>query len=136
MTTDILSNDVKHLSRSDFSRCGSLLNYKSGVSVVMFYVSSSRFCQTFAPDYKKLSKMCSADCNVLCVNMEQGTNNSLFSLSSNYPYDISNFPTIIVFFNGDPCSVYLKERTADALYNYLRILNNKQQCTFNFVPCE
>jgi hypothetical protein len=130
--------EVPHLTRADFSPCGSLKNYKSGVAVVMFCTPSSRFCQSFSQEYLSLYKMCSANnkCQIFVVNMEQGTNNALISMSSKFPYDIANFPTIVIYYNGDPCSVYLEERTASSLFSKIQSMTDKGQCKFKFVPCE
>lgn len=136
MTSDIFSSDVPRLNRSDFSPCGSLKTHKNGVSAVLFYLSSNRFCQTFAPEFKKLVGMCSGICETFAVNMEQGTNNALLSMSSKFPYDISNYPTIVIYFDGEPCSVYLGVRSADSLLNSLKSITTRNQCKFEYKPCE
>ena len=133
---DILSSNIPHLTRTDFSPCGSLTRYTSGVATVLFYTNSSRFSQTFIPEYEKLPAMCDGNCQALAVNMDQGTNNAIYSMSTKFPYTITNFPTVVLYFNGDPCSIYLGERTASSLFSQIKTITNKQQCKFKFVPCE
>jgi thiol-disulfide isomerase/thioredoxin len=136
------SEYVSRLSASDFSSCGSLVDpkYKSLTTVILFYVPECRFCQSFATELTKFSKIYSSRLGVsaAAVDMSLTDNNTLIESSKNFPYKLGQvYPTIMIYYKGNPCSSYTSVRSASALVNFItRNIGVGKPCGFKFVPCE
>lgn len=134
------STSVKQITANNFSGCGSLgSDFKNGTTVVFFYIPECRFCQEFAPEFSNFADNYASKLGskAVAVNMSSGNNNSLISMSSNFSYSLGKvWPTIIVFYNGNPCSSYTGPRTAQSLASFISKTTSTQTCNFKFVPCE
>jgi len=134
------ASSVQQLTTNDFTSCGSLgSHFGKGTTVVFFYIPESRFCQEFAPEFSNFSDNYAASLGsrAVAVNMSSGNNNSLIGMSSNFSYTLGKvWPTIIVFYNGNPCSAYTGPRTAKGLASFISSTTSSQTCNFKFVPCE
>jgi len=136
MTTanDILKN-VPKLIDSDFTTCGSLPN-KTGVYPVLFYTSTCRFCRDFVPEFIKLSSHCSRrGGSAYAVNMEYGNNKTLADRSTKFPFDLAGYPTIVLYYNESPCSLYLGPRTVEKIIYEMNMKMTRQQCTLPIKTC-
>ena len=133
-------SSVKQITTNDFSRCGSLgSNFSKNTTVVFFYIPESRFCQEFASEFSNFADNYapSLGAKAVAVNMVAGNNNALIGMSSHFSYTLGKvWPTIIVFFNGNPCSSYSGPRTAKDLAAYISRTTSTQTCDFKFVSCE
>lgn len=133
------SSSVPQLTTNNFSSCGSLgSQFSKGTTVVFFYIPECRFCQEFAPEFSNFADnyASSLGSRAVAVNMSSGNNNSLIGMSTNFSYSLGKvWPTIIVFYNGNPCSAYTGPRTAKALASFISNTSSKT-CNFKFVPCE
>ena len=140
-TTLMPLNLVSRLSASDFANCGSLLGqYKTDTTVVMFYSTNCRFCQEFAIQLSNFSEKYADKLNTRVAAINISTNPTIVSMSKNFPYDIKTQPSVIVYFNGKPCSSYAgykTGRTAEDLAAFIQKINGPTQtCDFKFVPCD
>lgn len=135
------SSSVTQLTANNFSRCGALSgsSFSKGTTVVFFYIPECRFCQEFAPEFSNFSDnyASSLGSKAVAVNMSSGNNNSLIGMSSNFSYTLGQvWPTIIVFYNGHPCSSYSGPRTAKGLASFISNTTSTSTCSFKYVPCE
>lgn len=123
------------LTRANFSRCGSLLSshLSQGVSVVVFYSPGCRFCESFAPTLLKLKSQYGIQ--IGAVDMSSQTNNALISMASQFPFQIQGFPTIVIYYDGDPCSWYVGARDLETIRNTVEGISGKSQCSLRFTPC-
>jgi len=132
-------SSVQRISQNDFTACGSLKSrFSTGISVVFFYVPICRFCQEFAPELSNFSDNYASKLNsrVLAVDLSTVENKRLVSLSSNFSYTLGQvYPTVIIFYNGNPCSSYTGPRQAKYLAEFISRQSPKE-CEFKFVPCE
>lgn len=134
------TSSVRQITTNDFTSCGSLgPQFSKGTTVVFFYVPECRFCQEFAPEFSNFSDnyASSLGARAVAVNMAAGNNNSLIGMSNNFSYTLGKvWPTIIVFYNGNPCSSYTGPRTSKALSAFISNTTSNRTCDFKFVPCE
>jgi thioredoxin-like negative regulator of GroEL len=133
---------VPRLTVRDFSRCGSLGDkFGKGTAVVLFYVPESRFSQEFSSELANFAVDYAPklDTRTFAVNMSDGDNNRLIRMSSNFSYSLGKvWPTIIVFYNGNPCSSYSGPRTSQGLEEFISrtVTSSTSSCEFKFVPCD
>lgn len=134
---------VPRLSLNDFSSCGGLTSplFKSqNATVVMFYTPMCRFCQEFSGELTKFSTQYGKKINagVAVVDMSNPDNSPLVQMSKKFPYSIGElWPTVIIFYKGQPCSSYESSRTSSALNDYIiKNIGIGRECSFKFVPCD
>ena len=132
------SSSVPQLTKKDFKDCGSLQTHHSGVTVVFFYIPESRFCQEFAPEISNFSDNYSSKSNskAYAVNMSNSQNTPLIQMSKNFSYSLGQvWPTIMVYYKGNPCSSYTGPRTAEMLSNFINTISSDRSCDINFNNC-
>lgn len=122
----LLSNNVPRLTADNFASNGAITRpeYKSGIVVVLFYTPTCRFCIQLAPEYNKLAST-ATDYRVAAVDLS--SERSLMNYKS-LPYDLNKVPTVVIFKNGQPCSIYLGQRDAASLKSYVTDIRQTKQC--------
>ena len=136
------SSVVPRLSLSDFSSCGSLTapKFKTQTTVVLFYVPECRFCQDFSGELAKFVVQYASKigAGAAAVDMSHNNNSPLIAASSNFPYRLGDvWPTIIIFYQGKPCSVYNGPRSAEYVNDFIvKNIGIGKSCEFKFVPCD
>ena len=133
---------VPRLSPSNFSSCGSLVDpkFKTVTTVVFFYTQECRFCQETAFQVSKFDSQYADKIGAItaAIDLSVVENSSLIKASKNFSYKLGDiWPTIIIFYQGKPCSFYSGPRNAEALNDYIvKNIGIGKSCEFKFVPCD
>jgi hypothetical protein len=69
------------------------------------------------------------------VDMSSQTNNVLVDMASKFPFQINGYPTIVIYYDGEPCSWYIGSRDIKTLYEAVVGISGKSQCSLRFSPC-
>jgi hypothetical protein len=129
---------VNQLNINDFSSCGSISNasYTKGVCTVLFYIPNSKPCNDFIQEYNRFAENYAYNSNInpLSIDLGNGMNNRLISMSKNFPFNLLDFPTIIIYYDGSPCSAYMGRLTSQDLYAFASKVVDDKTC-FKFAPC-
>ncbi len=126
---------VKHLNVEDFKSCGSL-NNNTNNSVIFFYVPNCRFCFEFATEYLKFASMAKTiSVDAYAVDLTKNGNEKLITMARNFPYNLNTFPTIIIYYNGEPCSSYSDIRLAVKLFDFVNVLIGNKTCEYKPSKC-
>ena len=134
MTSDIPSS--LKINRGNFSQCGSLLSTQlsRGVSVILFYSPRCRYCESFAPVFLQLKQQYGIQLGA--IDMSDIQNNELSTMAaSKFPFQINGYPTIVIYYDGEPCSWYIGARDIKTLYEAVVGISGKSQCSLRFSPC-
>jgi thiol-disulfide isomerase/thioredoxin len=132
---------ISRLSNTDFSDKGDLVNvdFSSNLVIVHFFTPLSRFCQEFAPEFTKFSKLYGKEMGVLsaAVDLSLPENEILIQRSKQFPYCLGKYyPTIIIYKDGKPCTTYLSFRNADDIKKYISETIISKTCPMEYILCE
>lgn len=115
----VLSN-IKKLTLEDFTACGSLTRSDLKTkNFVLFYSSLCGHCKSFANIYADFNKQYGGEVGVFCMNINSSNNNIISMSQAGFPYNIKMYPTLTLYSNENPCSVYEGTRSVAALNNYI-----------------
>ncbi len=99
---------VAALTLQDFQRDGTIVAPRSnkGITFVMFYLPYCRICQETAVSFAMFGQQNTSAAQVAAVDVTSPTNLGIITHLDPAPFALSQFPTIVVFWNGWPCSVF------------------------------
>ena len=140
-----VSSNIPELNLFNFNSSGNISNNNSnlnyqGLSFVLFW--SKGCCQEEIKVFKQLY----SELNTINMNRQlplnffiyessKGTNSAIFSgVFEHAPYRIYGFPTVVVYYNGEFCSVYKRDNLPEAnqlaneLINYANKITQKSFC--------
>jgi hypothetical protein len=69
------------------------------------------------------------------VDMSISSNRELSDMASKFPFQINGYPTIVIYYDGEPCTWYIGARDAKTLYEAVVGISGKSQCSLRFSPC-
>lgn len=96
------------LTMQDFQQDGTLVHPSVNKSVcfVLFYLPYCRFCQEIAVPFSIFGQKNARNVKLAGVDVTSSSNLGIMTHLRSAPYALNAFPTIIVYYNGYPCSVY------------------------------
>jgi thioredoxin-like negative regulator of GroEL len=100
--------NIQALTIQDFQEDGTIVHpvVNKRVSFVFFYLPYCRFCQDMAGSFSQFSKQNSGTVTTAGVDVTAQSNLGIMTHLRSAPFALNMFPTVIVYFNGYPCSVY------------------------------
>jgi hypothetical protein len=115
------STIVKRITPADLSSTGDISD--TSLCVVFFYSPEGRFSYDFADQLTKLVYTYKINGYALDVSGENST--ALKSKNMKFSFNDSfQIPSIIVYLEGKQCINYTGERTADKLYEFLKLVTS------------
>lgn len=123
---------IYYLNVEDFGLNNDTLTHNiNGISLVMFYSQSCKFCSAFMPQYQTLPGSIIGVSFALCS--VDGRNNQLIKMSKSSSTPISGVPKFILYTDGIPYVEYTGQRNRQAVLSFLQDivvkLNQKQSFT-------
>jgi hypothetical protein len=96
------------LSIQDFQQDGTLVHpsVNKAVCFVLFYLPYCRFCQDFSVPFTIFGQNHASHVKLGAVDVTSQSNLGIMTYLRSAPYALNAFPTVIVYYNGYPCSVY------------------------------
>lgn len=108
----------KQLNYADFDACGGLKI--KGTSICVFYINGSLLSSGFQPVFKDVATDSKNQNVTFCTcNLSKGQNMKLVD-NKGFSYKIDFFPFIVIFYEGQPCSVYREARSKVEIEKALR----------------
>ena len=96
------------LSMQDFQRDGTLVapTVNKGIAFVLFYIPYCRFCADMAASFGAFGAQNAKATRIAGVDVTSSGNRGIMTHLGSAPFALSAFPTVLVYYNGYPCSVY------------------------------
>jgi protein disulfide-isomerase len=119
------NTNVRELTSSDFDDAGNLseLKFSKNKSLVLFYAEWCGHCANFKPNYMELSNKYNK-ANYYAFNMSSPDENTRNKMKR-WKFQVSGFPTIVGFYNGQPYSVYNGDRSVRDIMEYVDNIGKK-----------
>ena len=104
---------MKELVLNSFQTDGTLANASSGITFVLFELSYCRYCQEFKPAFSRFEAYNPSEVSCVSIDCAKPENRKALSYLKNAPFHIQGFPTVVIYMNGQPCSVYTRKPSSE-----------------------
>lgn len=96
------------LTMQDFQHDGTIVSptVNKGITFVLFYLPYCRFCQDVAAALNTFNQQNRSSMLLAGVDVTSSGNRGVMTHLAAAPFALNAFPTIILYYNGFPCSVY------------------------------
>lgn len=97
-----------------------------GLCILLVHASWCGYCIKFMPDYHKVSdKAKNANLETIFCKLESNeqSKNAISAFNRAHPeYEITGFPTVLLFKHGKPISVYKGSRDPESFFKFVKSL--------------
>ena len=96
------------LTIRDFQRDGTIVSpaANKGIAFVLFYIPYCRFCADMAAAVGVFGAQHTGTVRIVGVDVTSSPNRGIMTYLGPAPFPLAAFPTVIIYYNGYPCSVY------------------------------
>ncbi len=123
---------IYYLNVEDFALSDNMLTHSiPGITLVMFFTQTCKFCSTFMPQYQSLpGSIIGVNFALCCLD---GKNGQIVKMSKSSSTPIPNVPKFILYTDGIPYIEYTGQRNRQSVLSFLQDivikLNQKQSFT-------